>query len=112
MCKVVAKWKGWESAVLHDEVGHFGIVYPLFYRVAYRHQPSQSCRDPRTDTDAALELLHHLDMVLGVDRVPTPTGYRVYRWREKIDIPTSGEPFRRAVCWLACDVLGVDDDTD
>lgn len=30
----------------------------------------------------------------------------------KARIPTSGEPFRRAVCWLACDVLGVGNDTE
>lgn len=136
MCKVVAKWKGWDFIHLlnHEDCdGKYwddDIVYgpyscPLFhqYKKDAAHDLTGFVFDPRTDTDAALELFHSL--VQEVDcgywcssrawvfelngernEDGYPYGCRVY------DIPISGEPFRRGVCWLACDVLGVDDDTE
>lgn len=65
--------------------------------------------DPRDDTDAALELLRHIECTasnLRIDEVHEDSTF--YKWDEgSISIPVSGEPFRYAVVHLAARVWGI-----
>ena len=139
MGKVVAKWKGWDLTEHKDEHGIIrkGNMYVVAgddeddvpsiicmrawpaYPDGWGDDVHESQSDPRTDTDAALELLHHIEVPLDPNMsekhwwtpknlTTTEVSESEYRAREYI--PVSGEPFRRAVCWLAVDVMEVSDD--
>lgn len=125
MGKVVAKWKGVDVPfmVTTSTVGK-GItaLVPI-------GRADVEVVDPRFDTNAALELLHWLANEHGLDiendqvdfHDTTPcwavkkgkhdpyggTNEEPWEWRKTI--PISGEPFRTAVCWLAVQVLGLDE---
>jgi hypothetical protein len=129
MGKVVAKWKGWDFIHLlnHEDCdGKYwddDIVYgpyscPLFhqYKKDAAHDLTGFVFDPRVDTDAALELLGWLCDEM--ERQDGNSRYIIKRdneWQVHEHspiycdhiVPLSGEPFRRTVCWLAADVLGV-----
>lgn len=119
MCKVVAKWKGWGEAFYEEndypDPDAF-VQDPEWYlneeyKGTYPGQP-----DPRSDTDAALELLHWLVNQSPYGRLDCViAGWHLSMADEndtREHIPTSGEPFCCAVCWLARDVLGVDDESE
>ena len=116
MCKVVAKWKGWEF----DQIEH---TTPNGIHRFWDNETNEFQSDPRTDTDAALEL--RTDIMDTLDRKNQSDdfyieegghGWSVVRYDGDGDprdythdyFPISGEPFRTAVCWLAVDVLGVE----
>ena len=75
-------------------------------------------KDPRYDTDAALELLGFVMTTMEKDardrmlEMDVEWSLMVYDgdshpWDTGVSIPISGEPFRAAVCNLAAEVLGV-----
>lgn len=108
MGKVVEKWKGWDFLsgddpnIVRFEYGRYTYRTPGGFMIA------DTVADPRTDPDAALELLHWLviEEVHGPIYPQMSGGYYV---GTSHDIrSTSGQPFRTAVCWLAVDVLGVE----
>jgi len=72
--------------------------------------------DPRDDTDAALELLHHIGReinnngVMQINANDETDAWYLWNYWNGDDygyLPISGEPFRYAVVNLAADVLGV-----
>jgi len=123
--KVVAKQYG------RDHVTHSGGVFCLFNdEDVGKHYPATATsketyflknsglyidKDPRDDTDAALELLWFLDDISTFEIIADvrgdQTGWSVRKW-DGIPmpfIPISGQPFRYAVVALAAKVLGVDE---
>ena len=121
MGKVVAKWKGWDDIhLLNDEDcdGNYWDVdrvygpysCPLFhqYKKDAAHDLTGFVFDPRTDTNAALELLHWLvNRTQGIGFWWKPKSWVFDLPTGNIDVPISGQPMRTAVCWLAAEVLGV-----
>lgn len=112
MGKVVAEWMGWDDFIGSENGGLFGHDPKEPYETAW-------VADPRTNTDAALELLGWL--MDEMERLDGNSRYLIKRDAEwqlhehspiYMDhiIPISGEPFRTAICWLAVDVLGVEHD--
>lgn len=77
-------------------------------RFVWLHQGQRKTvwADPRSDTDAALELLHHAMLKLGgVAFTWCLGGFVIRAFDEHVIIPLSGQPMRTAVCWLAVDVM-------
>ena len=109
---VIAKWKGCESAFLVDVPTEM-YTLRMFYLVSDTHQPSESCFDPRIYTDAANDLLGYLCDHHGT---LTRQGHEWYwyAWGDDINsrFPNSGQPFRDAVCQLAVDVRGEENEDD
>jgi len=115
--KVVAKWMGWERGCVPIKPGlaREKIVSFMEGDGNLQGETLGAVGDPRTDPDAALELLGWLKKQ-GHDISYEPGGfrYRSGRWRcpfgsheDDQAIPISGEAFRYAVVNLAADVLGV-----
>jgi hypothetical protein len=111
MGKVVAKWAG------HDESTHFD--NGMFYYEPHKYLECVEfiCKDPRSDTDAALELLCEIcERQWWIIESTEDRGWEILpvdfdsNDQVKAAIPISGQPFRTAVCWLAVDVMGVEHD--
>lgn len=118
MGKVVAKWKGWRHGSKYHPDGPRGSFFTNI--VGPEHIAHPLVVDPRTDTNAALDLLGYL---MGYHKacdepiISFDTEWQIHDFaccdgvlgHPVREIPTSGEPFCIAVCWLAVDVLGVED---
>lgn len=110
--KVVAKWKDMHPVVL----GTHGDLKGVFHNQE-RYLPTQVA-DPRTDTNAALELLwfvmdERLSAVLFLDYLNDKgqePAWHVTGMHRSWLLPASGEPFRHAVVRLAAQCLGVEGD--
>ena len=103
---VIAKWKGWPrcdySAPFDDEYPSEGL-FALGLDIQ---------RDPRDDTDAALELLHWV-----LTRGPNAGSLNSNRkggWQAKYaeHMPVTGQPFRDEVCKLAVEVMGEENEDE
>lgn len=108
MARVVAEWRGWKHGLDTIDFRHGKV----FRGNGCSHYVPVD--DPRTDTDAALELFHSVarQEVENEWGGQMPIVLLPDRWRIWVDgnrkyLPLSGEPFRTSVCWLAVDVLGV-----
>ena len=110
MCKVVAKWKGWKKGVKYRHALHIQHRSGTFHNTA-TDEAQIPALDPRTDTDAALELLgwlwkRHLNYLHTVEGGKCTLYYDMGSRYGELVIQ-GGIAFRTTVCWLAVDVLGV-----
>ena len=106
MGKVVAKWKGWDDSI---PVGK-GLWNDSHMLVQGKPPYDNATEDPRDDPNAALELLHWLvNRTQGIGFWWKPKSWVFDLPTGNIDVPISGQPMRTAVCWLAAEVLGVED---
>lgn len=103
MCKVVTKWKGWDGTYFASSPQQFvADPMPAFHPILVN--------DPRTNTDAANDLLGWLYDEHGTLTRSEGRQWHWYAWGSdvKATFPNSGQPFRTAVCWIAVDALGVE----
>lgn len=118
IAKLVAKWMNWSRGCVPVKPGLAREKVVSFMEGS--GDPRDEClgaiADPRTDTDAALELLRWVEMNAPlrceIDEVYADGTWWKYQHADgtsdSIVIPISGQPFRTSVCWLAVDVLGVE----
>ena len=104
MCKIVAKQYRWVRCSMNSDANNPVIV---------KREPCDGIKvvsDPRTDPDAADELLHWVVQNHAMCVLKSPDGWNLCDLVGGfiVLIPISGEPKRTAICNLAASVLGVE----